>query len=287
MQGVNKTLMLLRFAVERMYYANIEHVVNGILTLYFSDIIIYAKRNELIIAPAHKNKLDDVVPVEWYMGFADNFMRVKSDAFMVDCRVMDYHDLPVDQLGVLKLPPFVLQGIEMILDVYGKKHEDIVVQPVIEEKEQKMNSISVKPPVKEERHYETYKINPTWKDFKRNVDKLVTDKADEFIPFGRGMFVIKNPRVTDAEQSMYMIDIYFNLQLSDKYNMDPEFNIGRVIFGPNQMKLIINFTEDGKHSVSTMGYYQEINEFTSKHKFNSLIMELLYAFAVQRETVNT
>ena len=89
-----KTMLALRRTIDIIYRANADQLVNGVLTLYFPNVIVYIKRDKLIVAPYSKNEIDAMVPIEWYMGFTDTYMKIIFDALHLierECVKYDLH----------------------------------------------------------------------------------------------------------------------------------------------------------------------------------------------------
>ena len=59
---------------------------------------------------------------------------------------------------------------------------------------------------------------------------------------------------------------------------------GRLFFGPDQIKMVINFPKEEDASVITIDYTKTVNEFTNTHRYNLVLGELLYEFAVSHLT---
>ena len=123
-----KTMLALRRTIDIIYRANAVQLVTGVLTLYFPNVIVYIKRDKLIVAPYSKNEIDAMVPIEWYMGFTDTYMKIIFDALHLIERVEDYQDNPVDKLGDLYVPSFVTEGIDILFTLVEsyetENHED-------------------------------------------------------------------------------------------------------------------------------------------------------------------
>ena len=276
-----KTMLALRRTIDIIYRANADQLVNGVLTLYFPNVIVYIKRDKLIVAPYSKNEIDAMVPIEWYMGFTDTYMKIIFDALHLIERVEDYQDNPVDKLGNLYVPSFVTEGIDALFDLVESYETEI-------QREEKPMKIQTKAPVTKEREYVKFNIDPEWKDFKRRIDQWLAKHAEdptEYLGFAHNLFCIRNPRLKDPAQSIYIIDIYLNMAAQNAYN-DPKnsFMVGRLFFGPDQIKMVINFPKEEDASVITIDYTKTVNEFTATHRYNLVLGELLYEFAVSHLT---
>lgn len=276
-----KTMLALRRAIDIIYRANADQLVNGVLTLYFPNIIVYIKRDKLIVAPYSKNEIDAMVPIEWYMGFTDTYMKIIFDALHLIERVEDYQDNPVDKLGDLYVPSFVTEGIDALFDLVESYETEV-------QREEKPMKIQTKAPETKEREYVKFTIDPEWKDFKRRIDQWLAKHAEdptEYLGFAHNLFRIRNPHLKDPEHSIYIIDIYMNMAAQSAYN-DPKnsFMVGRLFFGPDQIKMVINFPKEEDASVITIDYTKTVNEFTATHRYNLVLGELLYEFAVSHLT---
>lgn len=276
-----KTMLALRRTIDIIYRANADQLVNGVLRLYFSNVIVSIKHDQMIITPYSKNEIDAMVPISWYMGFTDSYMKIAFDTLRLIERVEDYQDNPVNKLGDLYVPSFVTEGIDALFDLVESYETEI-------QREEKTMKIQTKAPVTKEREYVKFNIDPEWKDFKRRVDQWLAKHAEdpmEYLGFAHNLFCIRNPRLKDPAHSIYILDIYLNMAAQNAYN-DPKnsFMAGRLFFGPDQIKMVINFPKEEDASVITINYTKTVNEFTATHRYNLVLGELLYEFAVSHLT---
>lgn len=276
-----KTMLALRRTIDIICRANADQLVNGVLRLYFSNVIVSIKHDQMIITPYSKNEIDAMVPISWYMGFTDSYMKIAFDTLRLIERVEDYQDNPVNKLGDLYVPSFVTEGIDALFDLVESYETEI-------QREEKTMKIQTKAPVTKEREYVKFNIDPEWKDFKRRVDQWLAKHAEdpmEYLGFAHNLFCIRNPRLKDPAHSIYILDIYLNMAAQNAYN-DPKnsFMAGRLFFGPDQIKMVINFPKEEDASVITIDYTKTVNEFTATHRYNLVLGELLYEFAVSHLT---
>ena len=276
-----KTMLALRRAMDVIYRANADQLVNGVLRLYFPNVIVSIKHDQMIITPYSKNEIDAMVPISWYMGFTDSYMKIAFDTLRLIERVEDYQDNPVDKLGSLYVPSFVTEGIDALFTLVESYETEM-------HREEKTMKIQTKEPETKEREYVKFNIDPEWKDFKRRIDQWLAKHAEdptEYLGFAHNLFCIRNPRLKDPAHSIYIIDIYLNMAAQNAYN-DPKnsFMVGRLFFGPDQIKMVINFPKEEDASVITIDYTKTVNEFTATHRYNLVLGELLYEFAVSHLT---
>lgn len=227
------------------------------LTINTPDVQIDLRPDECVFVRKNRPPINNMVTEDWYMKFADDYMYTQSYDYQIQKKITDYSDIPILDLVEPMLPDFVCAGI----------HEVIFNESPQEQ-------------VQEEYEYVQVPNGFTWLNFREMLDFFIGRHINSnVIPFGDQIFAFINPNVTDPLLSLYSIDIVLNMANQEVYNLScATFIVGKIIFGYQEIGIVIKFPTDVTGSVIRVKYTDDIPGTLRTHRYNLLLDQIIRAY---------